>query len=265
MASSGTYKTARSTSPPRATASPARRSRPWCSPPPSARASTRTGRPTCRSRCSCDVPATGRHHGTSRPTTTATAARDPHQGDARLGQLRLRAARLDVGPEDGARDREADGHHHEARRPTRPRAWAACAEACRRSRWPRLRDARRQAGCATSRRRSTRVVFPDGKTDDLGEPEAQARVLRRRRVRGDQDPRAERPGGHRHGGRIRLPGRRQDRDHRQLQRRLVRRLHAASSPPRSGSAIPTPCVEMRSVHGISVAGGTFPAPSGTTT
>ena len=45
-------------------------------------------------------------------------------------------------------------------------------------------------------------------------------------LRGHEDPREERPERHRHRRQLRLPGGRQDRHHRQLQRRLVRRLHA---------------------------------------
>ena len=59
--------------------------------------------------------------------------------------------------------------------------------------------------------------------------EARARALRRRRLRGDEDPEAERHQRHRHAGQHRLSLGGQDRHHRQLQRRLVRRLHALPS------------------------------------
>ena len=61
----------------------------------------------------------------------------------------------------------------------------------------------------------------------------------RRHLRGDQDPRAEHAGRHRHARPDRLPRRRQDRHDRQQHRRLVRRLHAAARRPPCGSAIPT--------------------------
>ena len=68
---------------------------------------------------------------------------------------------------------------------------------------------------------------------DAQAPQALARAPReglrgRRDLRGDEDPRAEHPGRHGHARRDRLPGRRQDRHHRQEHRRLVRRLHAAA-------------------------------------
>ena len=73
-----------------------------------------------------------------------------------------------------------------------------------------------------------KVTFPDHHVENLGK-------VRRHRVftaapdlRGHQDPREERPGGHRHEGADRLPGGRQDRHGRRLHRRLVRRLHAGA-------------------------------------
>ena len=52
-------------------------------------------------------------------------------------------------------------------------------------------------------------------------------VRGRRHRRGDADPRQEHPGRHRHEGQHRLPGGRQDRHDRRVQRRVVRRLHPA--------------------------------------
>ena len=55
-------------------------------------------------------------------------------------------------------------------------------------------------------------------------------------------------------------GRRQDRDDRQLRRRVVRRLHARARGRRSGSAIPNELKPMLTeFHGEPVAGGTLPA------
>ena len=59
-----------------------------------------------------------------------------------------------------------------------------------------------------------------------GQARAQARVHRRPGLRGHEDPQAERDRRHRHARADRLPGGRQDRHHRRLQRRLVRGLHA---------------------------------------
>ena len=72
-----------------------------------------------------------------------------------------------------------------------------------------------------------RVVFGDGDVEDLGKPQARTRPLRACRLRGDEDPEAERPRGNGNAREHRLSLGRQDRHHRQLQRRLVRRLHAA--------------------------------------
>ncbi len=80
----------------------------------------------------------------------------------------------------------------------------------------------------------TKVMFPDGEVEDLGKP-------KRERVLSDavayevtkilkMNVRA----GHRHARQHRLPRGRQDRHHRQLQRRLVRRLHAAPLGRRLG-------------------------------
>ena len=67
------------------------------------------------------------------------------------------------------------------------------------------------------------------------------------------------PGGTGTKAEHRLPSGRQDRHHRQLQRRLVRGLHAQARPSSVWVGYPNALREMRSVHGISVAGGTFPA------
>ena len=62
-----------------------------------------------------------------------------------------------------------------------PRASAACGSASRRSRWPTPTPRSRRAASATRPKAIRKVVFPDGKSDDLGKPEAQARVHRRAR------------------------------------------------------------------------------------
>ena len=72
-----------------------------------------------------------------------------------------------------------------------------------------------------------RVKFPDGDVEDLGKPKRERVLSDAGRLRGDEDPQAERAVGNRHARQHRLPVGRQDRHDRQLQRRLVRRLHAA--------------------------------------
>ena len=72
-----------------------------------------------------------------------------------------------------------------------------------------------------------RVVFPGGKVDQPERPEPEAGDLRSGRLRGDAAPARQHHRRHRHGRlhRLRGPGR-QDRHHRPLHRRLVRRLPA---------------------------------------
>ena len=98
----------------------------------------------------------------------------------------------------------------------------------------RLRHARQRRRPPPPDRRSSACVFPDGKSENLGRLRGQARADRRPGRRGHADPRDERPGGHRHGRQLRLPGRRQDRHHRRGQGRLVRGLHAAPVDGRLG-------------------------------
>ena len=105
----------------------------------------------------------------------------------------------------------------------------------------------------------TKVEFPDGKSDDLGKPKRERAFSDGVAYEVTKILQQNMPGGTGTRGSDRLPRRRQDGHHRQLQRRLVRGLHAHARRRRSGSGYPNALVEMRSVHGISVAGGTFPA------
>ena len=77
---------------------------------------------------------------------------------------------------------------------------------------------------------------PDGRGQErgLGEAEAQARDLGRRRLHGHADPRGERPVRHRRRGELRRARGRQDGHHRGALRRLVLRLHAAARDDRLG-------------------------------
>ena len=72
-----------------------------------------------------------------------------------------------------------------------------------------------------------RVVFPDGKSEDLGKPKRKRVLTDGQAYAVTRDPRGERARGNGHGRPDRLPDGRQDRHHRLLQRRLVRGLHAA--------------------------------------
>ena len=79
-----------------------------------------------------------------------------------------------------------------------------------------------------------KVVFPDGSSRQLRRPAQRPGVPRRRGLRGHAGAQAGDHQRHRHGGQLRLPGRRQDRHRQQPRERLVRRLHAADVDRRLG-------------------------------
>ena len=156
-----------------------------------------------------------------------------------LRQLGLHPARARPRARPGQADRARHGHHldaqglpgRDARRPGERRLAARDGDRVRQHRLGRLPPA------------------PDGDQEDQvpGRPRRggrrAARALprqegphlpRRRRGRGDRDPRAEHPGRHRHARHDRLPRGRQDRHDRLQHRRLVRRLHAAPRDRRLG-------------------------------
>ena len=107
-----------------------------------------------------------------------------------------------------------------------------------------------------------RVILANGKEDDQagwGKPVRQARDPGRGRLHRDEDPRAERPVRDRHARQLRPAGGRQDRAR-------------PTTTPTPGSAATCPNLEatvwvgypqgeipMENVHGIAVAGGSFPA------
>ena len=84
------------------------------------------------------------------------------------------------------------GITHQARRPPvrGPRRPAAGRVAARDGQ--RLRHARRPGGIRNEPKAIRKVEFPDGNTDEPRQAQAQARLLRRRGLRGHEDPRAER-------------------------------------------------------------------------
>ena len=111
----------------------------------------------------------------------------------------------------------------------------------------------------------TKVEFPDGKSDDLGKPKRKrvfsdgvayevTKILEQNVQGGTGTRRADR-----------LPGGRQDGHHRQLQRRLVRGLHAATWPPRSGSATRTRWSRCAACTASAWPAAPSPPRSGTTT
>ncbi len=123
----------------------------------------------------------------------------------------------------------------------------------------RLRDDRLRRLAAAPRWRSSRSRHPDGHVDDIGKGSAKKVFSDGVTYEATKILHGQRPGGHRHRRELRLPRRRQDGHDLRLQGRLVRRLHARTSRPPSGSATPNPPIPMLSVHGIEVAGATFPA------
>ena len=160
---------------------------------------------------------------------------EPRQGDAEVRQHRLRAARRRPRPRVGGPDRARHGHHEPAARlpgrgPGRPDQRRLAAGDGARLRDDRQRRLSREADRGPQghlprrpRRRPRQADPPQG-------------LRGRRHLRGDEDPREERAGRHRHQGPDRLPGGGQDRHGRQLHRRLVRRLHAAPGHAPCGSA-----------------------------
>ena len=179
--------------------------------------------------------------------------------DAALRQHRLRAAR----PRPRARRASPTPPRRWASRPsstaTRPRGSAASRAASRRSRWRTPTRRSPPAGSATSRSRSRKVEVPRRRRRGPRQAQARARVLGRRRLRGDEDPQAERPAAApARAANIGCPaaGKTGTTDN-------FNDAWFVGYTPHLATAVwvgyPDALREMRSVHGISVAGGTFPA------
>ena len=164
---------------------------------------------------------------------------EPGQGDARLRQLDLPAARPRPRPRSGQGDRDRHGHQEPRRRAARPRALGGLTKGV-----TPLEMANAYATIASNGWRNKvsavrKVCFPK----KLGGFDCKVEKARRHRAFEDgvtaeatKILKAERRGRHRHQGADRLPRRGQDRHGRRLHRRVVRRLHAAGWRPRSGSA-----------------------------
>ena len=105
----------------------------------------------------------------------------------------------------------------------------------------------------------SKVVFPDGETVTLSSGESRASVQRRSGRRGDRHPAGQRRRRDRHQGEDRLSAGRQDRHHRQLPRRLVRRLHAGALDLGLGRLPGRAALDADRVQRGSVAGGSYPA------
>ena len=181
------------------------------------------------------------------------------QRDARLRQHGLRAADARRRPGQGRRDGA------QARHPLAPRRRARDGSRRRRDLAARgglgLRDARRGRdlleadGDPQGRARQRQ----GGHRRRLGQAAAAARDQRRRRLRGDEDPRGQRARRHRRRRLLRPPRRRQDRHDRQPRGRLVLRVRAAARDDGLGRLPAGRDPDAENVHGIAVAGGTFPA------
>ena len=189
--------------------------------------------------------------------------RDPDRvGAAQLRQLGLPAADARRRPREGHRDGVRHGHLEGAqpagRRLDRPRRRRGDA----RSTWPTPTRRCRTAATASQPLAISKIVKPNG-SEDVFAPERDARLLRRRRLRGDAHPAEQRHRRHRDAARqIGVPAGRQDRHDR-----------ATTWTPGSSATRPNYSTavwvgypnsdgakrSMYSVHGITVAGGTFPA------
>ena len=104
-----------------------------------------------------------------------------------------------------------------------------------------------------------RVKFPDGDVEDLGKPKRERVLSDAGRLRGHEDPEAERAAGNRH-ARATSAARRPARPARPTTSTTPGSTATRrTSPSAVWVGYPDALREMRSVHGISVAGGTFPA------
>ena len=184
---------------------------------------------------------------------------EPRARDAEVRQHRVRAARPRPRARRASPTRPRRWASRRSSTATRPRGWAASRAASRRSRWRTPTRRSRPAASATSRSRSQRVTFPDGEVEDLGKP-------KRERVFSDavayevtkilkQNVQSRAPGTRANIG-CPSAGKTGTTDN-------FNDAWFDGYTPHLATAVwvgyPDALREMRSVHGISVAGGTFPA------
>ena len=129
---------------------------------------------------------------------------EPGHRHAEVGQHGLRPADHRRGPEGSARDGQDDGHQDHARRPPRRGSGRPSAGRLAARDGQRVRHARgRRRPQRADRDQEGRV--PGRQVGRPGQAEAQAGVLRRRGLRGDEDPPAEHALGHGDPRQHRLP------------------------------------------------------------
>ena len=213
---------------------------------------------TTRSRSSSTCPGYG-HLGGQDLRRHLRRHDDPHAGDARLRQHRLRAARSSTsGPKAVAETAKLmgittklDAYPAEGlgglRLGVSPLEMAQRLRDARLGRHPQQAEGDHARSCSPTASRTTSASPSASARSPTAWPTRSRRSSSRTCRRGTGTRREHR-----------LPGRRQDGHHRQLQRRLVRRLHAEARDAPSGSATRTRCVQMTSVHGIAVAGRHLP-------
>ena len=106
--------------------------------------------------------------------------------------------------------------------------------ASRRSRWRARTRRSRAAASGTAPTGIEKVVFPDGKSENLGELEGKRVLTDGEAYEVTKVLKMNVQSRHRHGRQLRLPGGGQDRHDRRGQGRLVRRLHAPALRRRLG-------------------------------
>ena len=231
-------RTASSTSPPRAIASPARRSRRSCSSRPCAQGVDPNSTTYVSEPLDLNVPGYG-------PWKVSTyddsygGTMDLVQATLAFGQHGVRAARHRPRPEERARDRRDDGHHDAARRLP-----AEGLGGLRLGVSP-LEMANAYAtlasyGIHNEPMAITKVEFPDGKTDELGKPKRKRVFPEWVAYEATKILEQNVLGGHGHGGADRLRRRRQDRARPTTSTTRGSSATRPTSRRRSGSATRTP-------------------------
>ena len=158
---------------------------------------------------------------------------------AEVRQHRVRAARPGRRPEEGVPRRRICWASRPSSTACPPRAWAACAWASPRWRWPAPTPRWPTAACATEPTGIRKVVFPDGKSETFDKDKRKRVFTDGAGLDGHQDPGAERAVGHRHARPTSAAPRPARPAPPTTRGRMVRGLHAQPGHARSGSAIRT--------------------------